>query len=665
MKLRDYQQRCIDTIERLIVQGRRRILAVAPTGAGKGTMATAMLELTARAGGSAVFVVHRREILYDIRERLRALGIESGIIMGGAKPDRDLPIQLASVQTLLHERRVLRPDLMIVDEAHHYAADEWKLVVSHVKPHAAVGFTATPQRADGRPLGDMFDYLVDVVSHGELLARGDIVPCKVLRPECPLGFDLADDAAEAYMRYTPGRKAFVFVRSLAHAGETVGNLAKAGVRARVVDTHTPDRERAAIMEAMRSGGVDVVVNFFTMTEGIDIPEVSVIIIARSVGHEGAYMQMVGRALRAHPGKTHATVLDLTGASYVHGLPLENRVYCLKDRGIKRAGDDLREYRAKRHERTPDVLHLELVEATEAQQMRWGRRRVDWAKVGLGEKTDAAIALELGMSVQTVRKIRNEKGIKPAPQASRTGIDWDAVDLAGASDAALAKKLGVHVDTVRENRKKRDIPPCPGRGVKVDVDWDAQPLGKMPDYKLAAQLGVSASTVCVARIKRKIAPFEDQTSGIDWDAQPLGKVADGVLASQLGVTRKSVHRQREARGIPQHWLNRSLKGSHVDWSSVDWSKNNSQIARELQVRVFSVRIARLAARRGKQARPDGPRGSRNVRMSPIQWDKQPLGQVSDRSLAEKLGVSTEAVRSARNYRGIPALTAGTQSEARSG
>lgn len=37
---------------------------------------------------------------------------------------------------------------------------------------------------------------------------------------------------------------------------------------------------------------------------------------------------------------------------------------------------------------------------------------------------------------------------------------------------------------------------------------------------------------------------------------------------------------------------------------------------------------------------------------IEWDKQPLGQVTDQELADKLGVSVSAVCKARNRRGIP-------------
>lgn len=657
IQLRDYQQRGIDTIERMILNGRRSVLAVAPTGAGKGTMAAQMLVLTAKAGGQAVFVVHRREILYDMRERLRAQGIEAGVIMGDVKPERDLPVQLASVQSLLHVRHKVKTDLLIVDEAHHYAADEWKSVVKHVKPYATVGFTATPERQDGRPLGNMFEYLIDVVSYSELLARGDIVPCKVLRPECPLGTDLADDAASAYLEYTPGTKAFIFVRSLKHAGETLAALAKGGVRARVVDTNTPDKVRADVMAKMHAGDIDVIVNYYTMTEGIDIPEVSTVVLARNVQHEGAYMQMVGRALRAYPGKTQATVLDLAGASFTHGLPLDNRVYSLKAR-MRRDGKDMREHRAARREveAVPDVLHLKLIEATEESQRKWGRRRIDWGKVGLGEKRDAEIAEQTGVSIQTVRKIRQQKEIAHPERVVQYATDWDQVDFVNKSDAQLAREIGVDVSTVRIHRRKRGIKRAfRSRGVRVEIDWDREPLGREPDKAIARKHGISPATVLAARKQRNIPPFAMGIHPeIDWDSQPLGKISDADLAARLNVTKRAVARQRDSRGITPFVFGRVL--SDLDrWENVPFdTKSDWTIAQEMGLSPSFVRFKRRQfERQGKiNVAPHRLRARNTYAGKTIDWDAQPLGLVPDRELAKRLGVTDRVVRTARLYRNIP-------------
>ena len=74
-------------------------------------------------------------------------------------------------------------------------------------------------------------------------------------------------------------------------------------------------------------------NVFVLTEGWDCPRASVCILARGAGHPGSFLQMVGRVLRTAPGKTHATLIDLRGAVYKHGMPDQERVFSLAGRAI--------------------------------------------------------------------------------------------------------------------------------------------------------------------------------------------------------------------------------------------------------------------------------------------------------------------------------------------
>ena len=66
MQLRDYQQRAVDQVRQLLRAGSRSVLLVAPTGAGKGTIAAHVLRTVVERGGRALFV------------RGRAAGSEQG-----------------------------------------------------------------------------------------------------------------------------------------------------------------------------------------------------------------------------------------------------------------------------------------------------------------------------------------------------------------------------------------------------------------------------------------------------------------------------------------------------------------------------------------------------------------------------------------------------------
>lgn len=324
MQLRTYQAAALGQFER---SSHKSCLIVAPTGAGKGTMAVELLARAHRKRQRAIFVVHRREIVHDIIGRLKARGIP---IAQTLRSDRF--VRVVSVQSILRAE-VLPVHLLVVDEAHHYAADEWKEVVARVQSKRICGFTATPQRADGRPLGDMFTHIIDTVSYSQLTRAGLLVPARVMRPTAKLGNDLAQDPVEVYLRHARGEQALVFVRRVDDANLVRDRLRAAGIAAESVHATTKKPVRDEIMRKLETGEVRVVANVGTLTEGVDVPHVTTCIVARPCAHAATYVQIVGRVLRAAPGKKLATIIDLVGASHAHGLPGADLAYSLEGDGL--------------------------------------------------------------------------------------------------------------------------------------------------------------------------------------------------------------------------------------------------------------------------------------------------------------------------------------------
>lgn len=358
MQLRDYQQRGIDEIRARLGQGAHRVLAVAPTGAGKGTMAAHMLAEAAKTGLRVLFVVHRREIVRDIAARVRSAGVRVGEIHPRAERDPRALVQVASVQTLLRADEKPATDLLVVDEAHHYAADEWLGALAEYGNTPTVGFTATPQRCDGRALGDIFDSLVVVVSYSELLEAGHIVPCQVLRPPRRLGGDLAQDPVVAYLHSAMNSPAFVFARCIADAKVLCKRFRSVGVPTGIVTSATNDVERRDTMEQIADGRLTVVVTVLALTEGVDVSRVQTVVLARSCQHASTFVQIAGRALRPHKGKGAALLLDLTGASHDHGLPTDDRRHSLRGDGMG-SGRDSNPGADRGEQRMGEVLGLEL------------------------------------------------------------------------------------------------------------------------------------------------------------------------------------------------------------------------------------------------------------------------------------------------------------------
>ena len=358
MQLRNYQIAGIKKIEAAIASGKRRVLSVAPTGAGKGAMACALLARYAAAGKRVMFAVHRREIALKVHdEELSGFtDVEPGAILPGRRRRLASLIQVASTQSLLAGKAWPSVDLLILDEAHHYVADEWKRLAEMFPDAVIVGFTATPQRSDGRPLREVFDELIVVATYSELLKAGHIVPCRVLRPDRNLGMDLAQHPVTAYERYCNGKAALVYVLRVEDAELLGAEFSEAGHVTAVVSEKTPKAERDDIMARYRDGSITVLVNVYTLTEGVDLPRAEAIILARRCESEMTYLQICGRGLRTYQQKPHCTLIDLVGAYWSHGLPTEDRHYSLDGRAKQE-----REAKAPEHAppREPNVLGVDL------------------------------------------------------------------------------------------------------------------------------------------------------------------------------------------------------------------------------------------------------------------------------------------------------------------
>jgi len=335
--LRPYQS---ETVEKVYAEWTksRRVLLVAPTGAGKTRLAEEFVVRFTAQGQRVVFIAHRRELIRQAAERLRrSIGVlDVGLVAPGEELCLHAPVQVATVQTLL--ARSLRPeaDLIILDEAHHYVADDWSQLAASY-PHAKVlGLTATPERQDGRPMGDMFESLVVAAKYSELIRDGHLVPCRVFQPPADFAGDgLAQDPIAAWQRYADGARTFWFCRTVEDAYETAKKLCELGIPAACIEAKTEKAERDELLDRFARGGLVVLTNVYALTEGVDVPAARCCLLARSCGHVGPYLQMAGRVLRPHKDKADAILIDLSGATLRHGLPTEDREYSLEGNGIRR------------------------------------------------------------------------------------------------------------------------------------------------------------------------------------------------------------------------------------------------------------------------------------------------------------------------------------------
>ena len=331
---------------RVIAEGKRRIILVAPTGAGKTVIGAAIIE-NARANERRVLLLaHTREIIKQSSEKLFAQEINHGVTLAGFTTRPYEPVQVASIQTLharaIRSQRMELPpaDLILVDECHHAPANSYRRIISAYPDAIIVGLTATPCRGDGRGLGGIFEAMVECPQVAELIKQKYLVRTIVFAPVNPdlKGVEtragdyveaqlaelidragLVGDTVTHWHKYGERRRTVCFATSVAHSIHIRDEFIKAGVRAEHVDGALPKLERDAILARLASGDLDLITNCMVLTEGWDMPEVSCCILVRPTKKMGLYRQMVGRVLRPAPGKTNAIILDHSGAVFRHGF----------------------------------------------------------------------------------------------------------------------------------------------------------------------------------------------------------------------------------------------------------------------------------------------------------------------------------------------------------
>ena len=292
LKLRDYQQDCIDIIQS---KPPGSYLIQMATGLGK----TATFSNIPRTGRMLI-LSHREELVEQPRKYFScSYGVERAQNRSNGEE-----VISASVQTMVRRLEKFQPDefqYVIVDECHHAAAKTYKSILKYFKPEKTLGFTATPCRADSVKLDDVFSEIIFQRDLRWGIENGYLSPIHALRVTLDYSLDgvktqngdyapgeldrrmdgTEDAIAEVYQKHAQGAT-LIFAASVRHAQE----IAKRIPGAQVVTGET--KNRAEIIDGMTRGEVPCIVNCMVFTEGTDIPRVETVIMARPTKSESLY-----------------------------------------------------------------------------------------------------------------------------------------------------------------------------------------------------------------------------------------------------------------------------------------------------------------------------------------------------------------------------------------
>jgi len=104
---------------------------------------------------------------------------------------------------------------------------------------------------------------------------------------------------ESYKEHADGLSAIVFAASVEHAQHLAEEFRKADIPAKAIDGDMPVEEREDILSRYESGEIKVLTNVMLLTEGVDLPRTSCIIMARPTKSLGLFKQCLGRGLRLY------------------------------------------------------------------------------------------------------------------------------------------------------------------------------------------------------------------------------------------------------------------------------------------------------------------------------------------------------------------------------
>jgi superfamily II DNA or RNA helicase len=330
--LRAHQQDALDWLALIRAEGKTIALLEHATGSGKTVTA---IEDAKRIGGPVLYVAHRKTLVHQTGREFARLwpDVDHGRIEGGRwQPERH--VVCASVQALTNRLGDIEPDrfrYLIIDEAHHAAADSYRALLGHFAPVFTLGLTATPERPDGKPVLELFRDAAHRLSLKDAIERGELVPIRCVRVKTNVDLsrvrfnevqynrqDLETTITvparnalivDTYLEHVQGRKGVTFCVNVRH-GEALAELFRErGVPARSVSGAMPAREREAVLAAFARGELHMLCACDLLNEGWDCPDVEVLLMARPTLSKIIYMQQLGRGTRKAPGKESLLVFD--------------------------------------------------------------------------------------------------------------------------------------------------------------------------------------------------------------------------------------------------------------------------------------------------------------------------------------------------------------------
>ena len=389
MELHDFQKDLSGRLTNEIENGRSPLLQLW-TGAGKTIIVLDLVRkwLARNPGKRAVYITHRIELLNQVCEKAKMMGIEilkfhdsenntSAEKLGKSSREKFIATTALTFLSVL-KRRPRRSrmnffaDLLILDEAHHSPASTWSDICKRHANVPKIGLTATPKRLDGLGMQKFFTSIIEGPPMRNLIGDGYLADFNFIHQSAANRIRLSGAGAKKddfskkeviravsrnmeknvaetvrlYRENADGKKMIVYAVGVAHGNALAGAFRSANISHGLIHSNIPQKKRDAIVSDFHGGKINILINIEILTEGFDCPSAQGVIIARPTASTTLYFQMIGRALRPKKGK--AIIIDQTDNFISLGLPTDKIIWSLEG---KVNIEDMKKYQKFRKSKT--------------------------------------------------------------------------------------------------------------------------------------------------------------------------------------------------------------------------------------------------------------------------------------------------------------------------
>ena len=332
------QTEALFSLNSLRQEGKDKALLISATGTGKTFLSA--FDVKQFNANRVLFIIHRENIAKKAMESFKTImpNKKYGMFSGTHK-DYDADYMFATIQTIgkheyLQQFDRQHFDYIIIDEVHHLGADTYQTIFDYFKPKFLLGMTATPERTDGYDIYQKFDYNIAYEIRLQQAMEEDLL--------CPFhyfgisdikidGEDLNDDsdikylacedrvnhiieASDKYSYFGDKVHGLIFVSRVDEANKISSLLNAKGFKTAAVTGETTNVEEAIdkLESDDKNNCYDYLVCVDKFNEGIDIPKVNQIIMARPTSSAIIFVQQLGRGLRKADDKEYTVIIDMIG-----------------------------------------------------------------------------------------------------------------------------------------------------------------------------------------------------------------------------------------------------------------------------------------------------------------------------------------------------------------